>query len=287
MTADRKPGRDLSYDGPSAVAAGPDAAVRVTGRHRPAVHPLHVGHDRPAQGHRARQWRAHGRAGMVMTNHYGVRPRRDVLGGFRRRLGGWPLLHLYAPLLHGCTTVLYEGKPVGTPDAGAFWRVIAEHGVACCSRRRRRSARSRRRTPTASYRRRDLSRSAPCSWPASARTRRRSVGEEQLKVPVSTTGGRPRPAGGSRQPDGPRASAREARLADGAAAGLRPAGPGRGRQTGRARRDRHIAASCHCRPSRRRRCGSGSRLPRGLPRRIPGYYKTTDAGHIDADGYVS
>ena len=35
-----------------------------------------------------------------------------------------------APLLHGCTTILYEGKPVGTPDAGAFWRVIAEHGVA-------------------------------------------------------------------------------------------------------------------------------------------------------------
>jgi propionyl-CoA synthetase len=36
---------------------------------------------------------------------------------------------VYAPLLHGCTSVLYEGKPVGTPDAGAFWRVIAEHGV--------------------------------------------------------------------------------------------------------------------------------------------------------------
>jgi propionyl-CoA synthetase len=36
---------------------------------------------------------------------------------------------VYAPLLHGCTTILYEGKPVGTPDAGAFWRVIAEHKV--------------------------------------------------------------------------------------------------------------------------------------------------------------
>lgn len=45
---------------------------------------------------------------------------------------GWVVGHsyiVYAPLLHGCTTVLYEGKPVGTPDAGAFWRVIAEHGV--------------------------------------------------------------------------------------------------------------------------------------------------------------
>jgi propionyl-CoA synthetase len=34
---------------------------------------------------------------------------------------------VYAPLLHGAATILYEGKPVGTPDAGAFWRVIAEH----------------------------------------------------------------------------------------------------------------------------------------------------------------
>ncbi len=45
---------------------------------------------------------------------------------------GWVVGHsyiVYAPLLAGCTSVLYEGKPVGTPDAGAFWRVIAEHGV--------------------------------------------------------------------------------------------------------------------------------------------------------------
>ena len=45
---------------------------------------------------------------------------------------GWVVGHsyiVYAPLLTGCTTVLYEGKPVGTPDAGAFWRVIAEHRV--------------------------------------------------------------------------------------------------------------------------------------------------------------
>jgi propionyl-CoA synthetase len=45
---------------------------------------------------------------------------------------GWVVGHsyiVYGPLLHGCTTVLYEGKPVGTPDAGAFWRVIAQHKV--------------------------------------------------------------------------------------------------------------------------------------------------------------
>jgi propionyl-CoA synthetase len=45
---------------------------------------------------------------------------------------GWVVGHsyiVYAPLLTGCTTILYEGKPVGTPDPGAFWRVVAEHGV--------------------------------------------------------------------------------------------------------------------------------------------------------------
>jgi len=45
---------------------------------------------------------------------------------------GWVVGHsyiCYAPLLHGCTTVVYEGKPVGTPDASAFWRVISDHKV--------------------------------------------------------------------------------------------------------------------------------------------------------------
>jgi propionyl-CoA synthetase len=46
---------------------------------------------------------------------------------------GWVVGHsyiVYGPLFHGCTTILYEGKSVGTPDAGAFWRVIEEHGVS-------------------------------------------------------------------------------------------------------------------------------------------------------------
>lgn len=45
---------------------------------------------------------------------------------------GWVVGHsyiVYAPLLQGCTTILYEGKPVGTPDAGAFWRVLSDHKV--------------------------------------------------------------------------------------------------------------------------------------------------------------
>jgi propionyl-CoA synthetase len=46
---------------------------------------------------------------------------------------GWAVGHsytVYAPLFHGCTTILYEGKPVGTPDAGVFWRVISQHRVS-------------------------------------------------------------------------------------------------------------------------------------------------------------
>ncbi|MGH7310043.1 MAG: propionyl-CoA synthetase [Candidatus Rokuibacteriota bacterium] len=45
---------------------------------------------------------------------------------------GWVVGHsyiVYAPLLEGCTSILYEGKPVGTPDPGAFWRLSAQHGV--------------------------------------------------------------------------------------------------------------------------------------------------------------
>jgi propionyl-CoA synthetase len=46
---------------------------------------------------------------------------------------GWVVGHsyiVYAPLLNGNTTILYEGKPVGTPDPGAFWRLIVQHGVS-------------------------------------------------------------------------------------------------------------------------------------------------------------
>jgi propionyl-CoA synthetase len=65
-----------------------------------------------------------------MANIYGLKP-GEVF--FTASDVGWVVGHsyiVYAPLLYGCTSVLYEGKPVGTPDAGAFWRVIAEHGVS-------------------------------------------------------------------------------------------------------------------------------------------------------------
>ena len=64
-----------------------------------------------------------------MQNLYGVAP-GEVW--FTASDIGWVVGHsyiVYAPLICGCTTILYEGKPVGTPDAGTFWRVIAEHGA--------------------------------------------------------------------------------------------------------------------------------------------------------------
>jgi propionyl-CoA synthetase len=62
-----------------------------------------------------------------MGNHYGVKPGEAFWAASDI---GWVVGHsyiVYAPLFAGCTTILYEGKPVGTPDAGAFWRVITEH----------------------------------------------------------------------------------------------------------------------------------------------------------------
>jgi propionyl-CoA synthetase len=62
-----------------------------------------------------------------MFNLYGVKPGEVWWCGSDI---GWVVGHsyiIYGPLLHGATSIMYEGKPVGTPDAGAFWRVIAEH----------------------------------------------------------------------------------------------------------------------------------------------------------------
>jgi propionyl-CoA synthetase len=62
-----------------------------------------------------------------MWNLYGTKPGEVYWSGSDI---GWVVGHsyvVYAPLLHGATSIMYEGKPVGTPDAGAYWRVISEH----------------------------------------------------------------------------------------------------------------------------------------------------------------
>ncbi|ATJ82763.1 propionyl-CoA synthetase [Halomonas beimenensis] len=73
--------------------------------------------------------------GYGVALHYSMEAVYDMAPGevfFSASDVGWVVGHsyiVYGPLLRGCTTVVYEGKPVRTPDAGAFWRLIAEYGV--------------------------------------------------------------------------------------------------------------------------------------------------------------
>ncbi|MBT8388277.1 MAG: AMP-binding protein, partial [Altererythrobacter sp.] len=120
-------GRD--FDWQAAVAeATPAACVPVAGNHPAYI--LYTsgttgqpkGVVRPTAGHLvALNW--------TMKNIYNVEP-GDVY--WAASDVGWVVGHsyiCYAPLIHGNTTIVFEGKPVGTPDAGTFWRVIEEHKV--------------------------------------------------------------------------------------------------------------------------------------------------------------
>ena len=127
LRADLTPGRDLDWHGfqdgvaPAdcvAVAGGDPAYILYTSGTTGAP----KGVVRPTAGHLvALMW--------SMRAIYDCGP-GDVF--WAASDVGWVVGHsyiCYGPLLAGCTTLLYEGKPVGTPDAGAFWRVIAEHRV--------------------------------------------------------------------------------------------------------------------------------------------------------------
>ncbi len=121
-------GRDVDWD-EAMVAASPADCVPVA-----ATDPLYIlytsgttgipkGVVRDNGGHLvALEW--------SMSNIYDVAPGEVYWAASDV---GWVVGHsyiVYAPLFHGCTSIMYEGKPVGTPDPGAFWRVISQHGVA-------------------------------------------------------------------------------------------------------------------------------------------------------------
>ena len=122
------PGRDLDWD-ECLAGAEPAACVPVA-----ATDPLYILYTSGTTGQPKGIIRDHG--GHAVALHWSMKHIYDVEPGevyWAASDVGWVVGHsyiCYGPLLHGNTTIVYEGKPVGTPDPGAFWRVIAQHGAA-------------------------------------------------------------------------------------------------------------------------------------------------------------
>jgi propionyl-CoA synthetase len=127
LEAELQPGRDVDWND-ALTGAEPAACVPVD-----ATDPLYIIYTSGTTGQPKGIVRDNGGHAVAlawsMKNIYDVDPGEVYWAASDI---GWTVGHsytVYGPLFHGCTSVLYEGKPVGTPDAGAFWRVVADHGV--------------------------------------------------------------------------------------------------------------------------------------------------------------
>ena len=126
VTAALRPGRDVDFQ--QLLLGPPAAAVPV-----PATHPLYILYTSGTTGRPKGVVRDHG--GHAVALRFSMEAIYDLAPGDVMFTGsdiGWAVGHsyiVYGPLLRGCTSVLFEGKPVRTPDAGTFWRLVAQHRV--------------------------------------------------------------------------------------------------------------------------------------------------------------
>ncbi len=131
LSCDLIEGRDVDYS--AGVAAAIDAGREVPCVPVAATDPLYVLYTSGTTGQPKGVVRDNG--GHMVALSWSMKNLYDIQPGevfWAASDVGWVVGHsyiVYAPLVHGATTVLFEGKPVGTPDAGTFWRVINEHNV--------------------------------------------------------------------------------------------------------------------------------------------------------------